>query len=85
MKINIDLEANVSLGHHVIGVLSGKNGCCNDKPYLLTVNKTKKSESRPDGLNYSCQCSCGGWCTNGHRYKGDAINEYEAMSQRMDK
>ena len=57
------------------------NGCnlmskCGSNVVLITSNPT------PDGKkNYSCQCSCGVWCTNGHGNPGDAVNEYIRMSE----
>lgn len=55
------------------------NGCCKDKPYVLTVNLYGGA------LNYSCQCACNMWCTNGHDNPGGAINEYEEMCKNAAK
>ena len=58
-----------------VGLIRSTNGCCN-RPFVLTVNYL------PDGTeNYSCQCVCGGWCTNGHKNPKEAIAEYESMSE----
>lgn len=80
-KIKINLNALLPAGFAPIGVIYGHNGCCHDKAYLLTVNKIEKSEDRPEGLNYSCQCSCGLWCTTGCKTPEEAIAEYERMSK----
>lgn len=57
------------------------NGCC-DKPFfILTANP---SDSWPGGINYSCQCACGGWCTNGHDNEADAVEEYKQMCNRYE-
>ncbi len=60
-------------------ILSDHNMCCcgTGAPYLLT------KISYEDGHDiYSCQCSCDGWCTNGHDNPNDAIREYESMCER---
>lgn len=57
----------------------GNNGCCEKNYFVLTTNLF-------DGrVNYSCQCGCGGWCTNGHQRAEDAINEYFDMCNRYEK
>lgn len=59
-------------------ILSDHNMCCcEDKaPYLLT-------KCRVSGRDiYSCQCSCGAWCTGGHGKPEDAVKEYESMCER---
>ena len=53
------------------------NGCCEGKPVILTRNHVKYG-----GVNYSCQCSCGGWCTSGHATPDGALDEYYIMSRR---
>jgi hypothetical protein len=53
------------------------NGCCEKNYFVLTSNKIPG-----EGINYSCQCGCGGWCTTGHRKKEDAINDYIEMCKR---
>ena len=50
------------------------NGCCDKNYFVVTTNKRLNGET-----NYSCQCGCGGWCTNGHTTKETAINEYKKM------
>ena len=60
-------------------ILSDHNMCCCETkaPYLLTMIPHK------DGNHvYSCQCACGGWCTNGHGDPFEAVKEYEAMCDR---
>ena len=52
-----------------------KNGCCEDKPFALTVNPINEKTS-----NFSCACQCGvGWVTSGHNNPAEAIMEYELM------
>ena len=61
--------------YHVEKILFMKNGCCEDLPVILTTNK------RTDGtINYSCQCACNCWCTNGHDTPAEAVCEYERMT-----
>lgn len=65
----------------ILGAIYGHNECCKDKPFLLCANK------RPSdgGINYSCECYCGMFCTNGHDNLLDAIAEYESLKDhRMD-
>ncbi len=71
---------NVNTAHYtVIGIVNMRNGCCNDQPILLTSNRCDQWK---DGINYSCQCGCGGWCTNGHSTASAALMEYERMTER---
>jgi hypothetical protein len=58
------------------------NGCCDKDFFILTANR---DEHRPDGLNYSCQCGCGMWCTNGHDTEQAAVNEYRKMCEARNK
>ena len=65
----------------VLGAIYGHNACCKDKPFLLCVNR----RSYDGRLNYSCECYCGLYCTNGHDNLIDAIAEYESLKDyRMD-
>ena len=52
------------------------NGCCDKKFFILTANEADNWKS---GINYSCQCACGGWCTNGHETEQEAVEEYRKM------
>lgn len=53
------------------------NQCCEKPFFMLTAN------TRPDGnINYSCQCGCGMWCTNGHTTRHEAVNEYIKMCEK---
>ena len=47
-----------------------KNGCCEDKPFILEVNNDKY---------YACACECNCWCTTGWKTPAEAIMEYELM------
>lgn len=80
--LEIKMPVTVSKCYAVIGIVSTKNGCCADRPVLITVNRCEVSPERPAGINYSCQCACGGWCTNGHADAAGALAEYEAMSAK---
>ena len=53
------------------------NQCCEKPFFILTANK-----KRDGGINYSCQCGCDGWCTNGHSEPQDAVNEYINMCKK---
>ena len=35
---------------------------------------------RMGGINYSCQCGCGAWCTTGHPTPVGALKDYQTMS-----
>ena len=71
-----DLET-VPAPYHALGVIYAANGCCPDKPVVLTVNQTY------NGLfNFSCQCACGGWCTSGKPTPHGAIAEYGRMTDQ---
>ena len=72
MYFDVDL-ACVSNGLTVIGAVKMKNKCCKDKPVLIT--KTNGIEV------YSCQCACGGWCSDGFDSVSKAIADYERMNQ----
>lgn len=62
---------------HSIVWPSNGNGCCEGWPIVITTNL------RPDGsTNYSAQCACDGWCTNGHNTPQETVDEYWRMTQR---
>lgn len=58
------------------------NGCCKKDFFILTTNRYDGWEG---GINYSCQCACGIWCTNGHDNPQDAVNEYRKMCENFNK
>lgn len=77
----MELKFNINLAHvpeclSVVGVIKMQNKCCEDKPILIT--KTNGIEV------YSCQCACGGWCTNGYEDIPKAIDEYIHMNKRKE-
>lgn len=74
MKYEFAFEAEVLNHFAVEGYLKMKNGCCKDKPVLLTRTLGTKQPV------YSCQCACGGWCTTGMFSISEAVNHYERMS-----
>lgn len=63
----------------LINIFPEKNLCCPGKPFVLTSNECPKSDERPLGINFSCQCACGAWCTSGFAEPGDAVEEYRKM------
>ncbi len=69
-------RVHIPRGLRLEKVIPDRNGCCPDLPYLLTSNLTLDGS-----INYSCQCACGGWCTNGHITPVGAIAEYKRMSR----
>lgn len=82
-KIIKDLKAaHVRSYYEIVGIVYHANGCCPDKPIIITANETNVSEYHPDGVNYSCQCACDCWCTNGHGTPSEALAEYEDMTKR---
>jgi len=78
MKVNFpELYADIPNLYTPMAVVYVKNGCCDNQPVILTWNR--RSDKR---INYSCQCACGGWCTNGHSTIDKAINEYLDMTKK---
>lgn len=75
--LEISVPVFVSQQYTIIGAMRIKNGCCKNKPVIITVNPLRAGR-----LNYSCQCACGGWCTSGHSTVSKALEEYEEMSNR---
>jgi hypothetical protein len=65
---------NVSPVYSVAGIIYMENGCCKDKPVLITENRFN------DGINFSCQCACVRWCTTGHPTVAGAVKDYQTMS-----
>lgn len=55
------------------------NECCDKDFFILTANKT------PHGMNYSCQCACGMWCTSGFATEQQAVNAYRSMCNKANK
>ncbi len=84
MEKTLKIETNVDVQERytVIGIMNLENGCCLSRPVLLTFNKTN---AYPSGINYSCQCACGRWCTTGHETPGEAIDDYIDMRRRAGK
>ena len=77
LKFNLDSKRYKAVAFYPIH----NNGCCDKNFFILTENKVQN----PDGstrINYSCQCACGMWCTNGHKNAQEAIDEYRAMCDR---
>ena len=68
-------DVNVQNHFYIVGRVTMKNGCCNDKDVIVT--KTKGIEPPV----YSCQCACVGWCTTGLSTISEALNHYERMSK----
>ena len=60
------------------------NGCCKDRPFVLTTNSCPVSPQRPSGVNYSCQCACGTWCTTGFAEEDDAVADYRRMTKEAE-
>ena len=69
-------SVSVRAPYRIVGAVHMKNGCCSDKPVLITVNTLPSGE-----LNYSCQCACDGWCTTGRSTASKALEDYERMSR----
>ena len=74
--LKVEIPVQVSSPYKVLAVVNDLNGCCKDRPILITGNKWH------DRINYSCQCACGMWCTNGHTTASAALKEYEEMTKR---
>lgn len=66
---------NVGSTYTVMGIVWMKNACCKDQPVLITANAHSNG-----GINYSCQCGCGAWCTTGHPTPVGALKDYQTMS-----
>lgn len=57
----------------VVGAIEMKNKCCDGRPVLIT---------KTNGVDvWSCQCACGGWCTNGCFSIPDAVAEWERINK----
>lgn len=69
-QIEIPAE-NIPSAFDLVGFLNINNKCCPKKPVLITKTKGVKV--------FSCQCYCGGWCTNGCESIQDAITEWQQM------
>lgn len=78
MDSTLKIEVPVLVSDHfaIIGIVNDSNGCCKDRPILITGNKYHER------INYSCQCACGMWCTSGHTSASAALLEYENMTIR---
>lgn len=74
--LKVEVPVSVSRPYYTIGLVRDHNGCCSNRPILITGNKVD------DHINYSCQCACGMWCTNGHRSASEALKEYEEMTMK---
>jgi len=70
-------DAQVKNNYIVTGIVYMKNGCCKDKPVLVTANYLDDGR-----VNYSCQCNCGFWCTTGHPTPIGALRDYQTMSNK---
>lgn len=70
-------DAEVKDSLVVTGIVYMRNGCCEDKPVLVTANLMGDGR-----INYSCQCKCGMWCTTGHPTSVGALRDYQTMSNK---
>ena len=72
-----EVEENIlkikRLGLTIVGVIHMENGCCNDKPVVVT----RVNRSAPP--LYACECACGGWCTGCCEHIDEAVNIYRRM------
>lgn len=80
MSFSID-QVKVKPCYTPVAIINTRNGCCPEKPVILAENIVKDSDGK-QRINYSCQCACDGWCTNGHRSAPEAIAEYREMTDR---
>ena len=72
MEFRVDHDG-APIGLDVIGAINMQNKCCEGRPVLVT--KTRGFDV------YSCQCACGGWCSDGFDSISKAIADYERMNQ----
>ena len=72
MQIRVNEEIEISSLYTVEGLVFMKNGCCEGRPVVITKSTLG---------GYSCQCSCGGWSSNGHKTRASAVLEYRRMSK----
>lgn len=77
--LRAEIPVDVSSPYKVMGIVYDPNGCCKDRPILITTNRM---HNRNNKINYSCQCACGMWCTSGHPNASEALHEYEQMTKR---
>ena len=70
------ISAEVNRNDYVIlGYVAMHNGCCSDKAVVVTMSRETNHPV------YSCQCACGGWCTNGFENISEAVADYERMNE----
>jgi hypothetical protein len=75
MEYKVEYDG-VPIGLEIIGAIQMQNKCCEGRPILIT--KTR-------GLDvYSCQCACGGWCTDGYGNIYEAIAGYVKMNKETE-
>ena len=72
MEIRVNETIEIGSGYKPVGLVFMKNGCCEGRPVVITLS---------DAGAWSCQCSCGLWCTNGHATATAAVLEYARMSK----
>lgn len=77
--VDIQQDVSVSQNYAITGISYEENGCCEDKPILITVSIGSVINKKPI---YSCQCACGFWCTTGHVTDWEALKDYEEMTRR---
>ena len=77
--INPKHDVRVTNDFAITGISYAENGCCEDRPILITVTRATINLEKPI---YSCQCACGLWCTTGHTSDWEALKDYEEMTRR---
>ena len=83
MEYSIKINFNLHAHHKAVAFYPIKdNGCCDSEFFMVTSNK---ADCWSSGINYSCQCTCGMWCTNGHPTIQEAVDEYIDMCERFKK
>lgn len=80
----IKIPVTISPMYSLIGMAQIENRCCPGRPVLITANQARDLSGR-QYTNYSCQCSCGMWCTTGERTASAALQEWERMTERAKK
>lgn len=76
-ELSVKIKCHIKSGFQVIGIAAVPNGCCPDRPVLITANRIGRES---EYINYSCQCSCDGWCTTGCASVSEALREWEKMA-----
>jgi hypothetical protein len=81
-SLTFNFEMNARIRRLIAIYPITNNKCCDKGFFLLTANSANGWES---GINFSCQCGCGGFCTTGYSTEQEAVDAYRRMCGEEDK